>query len=172
MLLNVCIRVGDFARFPLGRLGDEDVYRHRWIAESFTLDGCVVARRLSDGVRRTVSIHWWRHYALDYRALSRDRALPVARALPLPRLNADLAREGFYVSILSDDHPGRHILAAGPFSYPGDADRMVRKVRTFIDHGGYLNGRAWWSIRVGTCKVDNGRIAGRWNHELGLEVQS
>lgn len=162
MLTNPAICIGDTARFPLGRLGDDDTYRHRWMVESFALDGCVTVRRLADGARRTMAAHWFERYTLD----ERPRARVERRALPLPRLNSDRARPGFYVSVRHVDHT-RHVLAAGPFSYPGDAERCVRAVRVIVnrDHGA---SRDWWSLSIGTCKAPDGALDGRWNSELGL----
>ena len=72
-----------------------------------------------------------------------------------------------YVSILHQHRPGQYVLAAGPFSYPGDAARLVPRVRYIVDRE-YGSTREWWDLLVGTCKAMDGMRDGRWNQELGL----
>ena len=163
MLSHPSIKIGDRARFPPGRLGDADVYRHSFEAIAFTRDGLIRARRLCDGVTRELSITWWERYTLD----DRPKRQTERKRLPLPRLNVDRAREGFYVSIKHAHKPGAYILAAGPFSYPGDADRMVTRVKAHVDRT-YGSTREWWDMRFGTCKVQDGSRDGKFNQELGL----
>lgn len=165
MLTHSSIRIGDRARFPLGRLGDTATYRHSFEAVAFR-SGAIVARRLADGCTREVSDRWWQEYALEYRRPV-PRELQERRRLPLPHLNTDRGRPGFYVSIQHAHKPGAYILAAGPFSYPGDADRLVRSVRAYIDQK-YGSTREWWDMRIGTCKAPDGSKDGRFNQEVGI----
>lgn len=165
MLTHPCIHIGDTARFPLGRLGlDEPVYRHRWEAVAFTHDGCIVCRRLHDGIERTLSFTWWDRYTLD----ERQAKINVPEPLPLPKLNADRTKPGFYASVREHNGPNaRYILAAGPFSYPGDADRLTRAVRHKVNQD-YGSTPQWWDLATGTCRVEDGTKDGIWNRELGV----
>lgn len=162
MLMHPDVKIGDMARFPLGRLGDETVYRRRWMAVAFTR-GLVVAKRLHDGITRTVAVHWWAQYTLDYR---RKGSLPTVdyTKLPPPTLNTDRSKPGFYVSAIDPRKTGRYTLLAGPFSYPGDAHRIETKVR-FIADKKHPNTH---HVPFGVCRVETGEKDGRWNAELGL----
>ena len=164
MLTHPSIRIGDRARFPLGRLGDERVYPRSWEAIAFR-NGCVVARRLHDGYTREVAIYWWERYTLDERPRARQTE---RRRLPLPRLNVDRSRPGFYVSARSSD--GRqYVLCAGPFSYPGDAARVELRVRRYIaEHYGQQYDRG--EIAIGVCRVETGERDGRFNAEIGVSA--
>lgn len=161
MLTHHEIKIGDTARFPLGRLGDDEVYRYRWEAIAFR-NGLVVARRLHDGVTRELSAHWWHRYTLDYRP---RKTVSLPRRLPPPKLNADRSKPGFYVSAI-DSGPSKrgHVLLAGPFSYPGDARRVESRCRHLLSvkYPGEFN------AAIGCCKLDHSTRDGAWNTELGL----
>lgn len=162
MLTHPSIRIGDVAQFPIGRLGDREISRRRWEAIAFR-PGIVMARRRHDGITRELADHWWRQYAHDWR----PACYAERRSLPLPRLNADRTRPGFYVSVQHARKPGAYVLAAGPFSYPGDAARVVAKVRAMLTRE-YGDTREWWDLQVGTCKVEDGTRDGKWNREFEL----
>jgi hypothetical protein len=163
MLTHHRFKVGDRARFPLARLGDEQTYRHGFELIAFR-PGIIVARRLADGMVREVSDYWWSTYALKDRP---NRVPPARPSLPLPPLNTDRARPGFYVSILHAHKPGAYILAAGPFSYPGDAKRLLTPVRLLVNRQ-YGDAREWWDLSYGVCRTETGERNGRFNQELGL----
>jgi hypothetical protein len=62
------IRIGDVARFPLGRLGDAQAYNRTWEAIAFpaerSMRHCVIVRRRHDGLEKCIAQHWFVTYAL------------------------------------------------------------------------------------------------------------
>lgn len=139
MLTHSTIRIGDTAKFPLGRLGDVEVYRHRWAVWGFTRDGAVIARRLADGCEKTISVTWWERYAIDARPAPRRGAEDAASATRAARLAALRARRvqdarhqtdptqpGYYVSAIRGPQA---VALLGPFADHYSALQLVETAR-------------------------------------------
>ena len=60
------VRLGDTARFPLDRLGNEDVYNRTFEVVAFggyQKRHCVLVRRRHDGFSKWIANHWFDAYA-------------------------------------------------------------------------------------------------------------
>lgn len=171
MLTHPQIRLGDVARFPLGRLdSDEPVYRRRWAVVAFARDA-VIVRRLHDGREKVISARWVEQYRLNEpkpqtpidakTACQAGRAALHARRLANAHAHqqTDLSQPSYYVSARKGP---RHVLLLGPFVDHYSALSLVRDawpiVRRYED--------PWAEVAVGTCKVSDGRIVGKFNAEV------
>lgn len=174
---DALIRIGDTARFPLGRLGDETVYRHLFEVTAFRQDGCIVLARRHDGFTRTIARYWFEKYrTLESQSAYYDRkphagnetiahgtALDQLRArrLQTVRLQTDPTVPGFYVSALErGGSTGRYALLLGPF-----VDHYTALQFTRLGHELVRPYDAGWNdIAVGTCKVASSACQGKFNH--------
>lgn len=167
------IRIGDTARFPLGRLGSDDVYRHRFEVYAFTRDGCAIVRRLHDGLTRTVSMHWLERYLTDdcYRsARADDSAIAIgletmrASRVANVRRQLDPSQPGFYVSAR---HGQRFALLLGPFTSLYDARQLepiARRLAQPYD--------TYCEYAYGTCRAETSERVGKFNPQVFEGVQS
>lgn len=173
------IRIGDTARFPLGRLGDEQVYRYRWAVDAFTRDGCVIVRRLHDGITRTLAAaRWFEKYGLEERYVRyseqearKDARRQAARQLAERRqaaerssarrakLQTDPTQPGFYVSARKGP---KYALLLGPFVDHGTALRMVEQVWPIVRE--YDDPFA--EVGVGTCRTETSEREGKFNGRI------
>jgi len=144
---------GDCFRFPLGPLGSDDVYAHRFELVSFTADGMVNVRRLHDGLERTVSASWASRYACDENT---RRAAPVLTSMrdyrkAHPATATRIEGREFFVSVIDGE---RVAYLAGPFETHDDAIFAVPAARR---KAGRLDSRAVW-YAFGTCSAPVGAI--------------
>lgn len=169
-LANPYIRVGNTARFPLGKLGDEQVYRYRWAVTAFKTDGSIVVRRLHDGIERTISARWFEQYRTEERrsALADDGSRQERRKAGLAQLRArrltaplqtDPTQPGFYVSAIKGK---QYALLLGPFVSLYDARQLVQAVWPIVRE--YDD--PWCEVGVGTCRVEESRVQGKFNQRL------
>lgn len=166
------IRIGDTALFPLGRLGDDDVYRHRWEVYAFVRDG-IIMRRRADGLMRTIAAHWFIRYRTDdsYRVAIADEAFQNredkrrdglarirARRISDATLQTDVSEPGYYVSAR---HQKQYALLLGPFASHYDALQLVplgRRLAQPYDR--------YCEYGYGTCRTETSEKTGRFNGEL------
>jgi len=128
------LKVGDFCRFPLSRLGDEAVYRYRWEVASLAADGSVTVRRLHDGLEKRIAAGWVVQYLADPAAEERPappengelwaRAVAEARAIDPER--PEVPGHTFFVSVADGE---RRALLLGPYGTHREASRHVRRAR-------------------------------------------
>lgn len=164
MLHNSCARIGDVCLFPLGRLGDETVYRYRWEVTAFVKDGVVVRRR-HDGIERTLSASWIERYSLEDRPRQRtdDRRI-IARETARTRrlqearqqLQGDPNALGYYVSARKGP---QFVALLGPFIDHYTALQLVRDAWPIVNE--YAD--PFLEVSVGTCRTATSERQGKFN---------
>jgi len=172
MLTHPTYRIGDTLRFPLGKLGEEHVYRHRWAITAFSRDG-VHVRRLADGVSRIVAEHWIRQYLTEeqYRPQRVTERVPAAALAALQARRrrelawqTDPAAPSYYVTARRGE---QWTALYGPFADHYSALQLVRE-----GHRAVLPFDRYLDIGVGTAKVQDGRIQGKFNQQIRGEERT
>lgn len=174
------LRVGDTLRFPIGRLGDENVYRHRFEIVAFRT-GVVETRRLADGMTRTVSTFWADKYLTDdcsrhpIMADEASEARKDARQAGLARIRQarlSQARSEFWRIHGATDQSGYYVTAKrgeqyapllGPFACLYTAEQLVHLARRKADTDGF---NPYGDIGFGCAKFEQATRAGRFNHDI------
>ena len=174
------VRIGDTARFPLGRLfADEPAYRRRWAIVAFTRHLEPIVARLNDGLTKTVSISAWDRYADDPRVTIADdesEARRDARASGLARVRAGILAALAWVHPLDVSGPGFYVSARrgedwapllGPFVDHYSALQVVEFARRFS-----APFDPYHDIGYGTCQTSPCRRSGRFNADLDRQLDA
>lgn len=166
------IRVGDLARFPLGRLGEETVYPRSFEVVAFQ-PSIVILRRLHDGLERRVSTFWCERYALENRPTIADESFEERRQSQVAGLErirrskiagaahqTDPSKPGYYVSARKGPS---HRLLLGPFADHYSALQLVRIARQVCDR---KYDDPYCEVSYGTCRAETSERAGLLNSDV------